>query len=108
MNTFAVATLRVSVDVGCQRHSVAIGLSTGEVLDEFELDRRPEDFERFFARIEQHRVRHGGEVCVAMEGYNGWARPLDAQVRERGYRLFNVNNLLIQPRCVIHHLKLET
>jgi len=28
-----------------------------------------------------------------MEGYNGYARPLDRMVRERGYRLYNINNL---------------
>ena len=28
-----------------------------------------------------------------MEGFNGWARPLDRQVLSRGWRLFNVNNL---------------
>ena len=28
-----------------------------------------------------------------MEGYNGWARPLDQQIQQRGYRLLNVNNL---------------
>jgi transposase len=28
-----------------------------------------------------------------MEGYNGWARPLDRQVQRRGWQLYNVNNL---------------
>jgi hypothetical protein len=28
-----------------------------------------------------------------MEGYNGYAGPLDSLVRERGYRLYNRNNL---------------
>jgi hypothetical protein len=28
-----------------------------------------------------------------MEGYNGYARPLDSLVRQRGYRLYNLNNL---------------
>jgi transposase len=28
-----------------------------------------------------------------MEGYNGHARPLDSMVRQRGYRLYNLNNL---------------
>ena len=28
-----------------------------------------------------------------MEGYNGYARPLDGLVRARGYRLYNINNL---------------
>jgi hypothetical protein len=32
-------------------------------------------------------------VAVAMEGFNGWARPLDRKVLSRGWRLFNVNNL---------------
>jgi hypothetical protein len=32
-------------------------------------------------------------VAVAMEGFNGCARPLDTMVRRRGYRLYNINNL---------------
>src|SRR5262245_41295090 len=28
-----------------------------------------------------------------MEGYNGCARPLDSLVRQRGYRLYNINSL---------------
>jgi hypothetical protein len=85
--------IRVSVDVGCQRHRVAIGLPSGKVLAEFDVEHRPEAFDRFFQRIDHYRQRYGGAVAVAMEGYNGWARPLDTLVRERGYRLFNINNL---------------
>jgi transposase len=85
--------LRVSVDVGYRRHSVAMGLSSGEVLEEFEIDHRPEGFQEFFARIEKHRKTRDCRVAVAMEGYNGHARPLDSLVRERGYRLYNLNNL---------------
>lgn len=85
--------IRVSIDVGCHSHSVAIGLPSGEVLDEFDLAHRPEGFDLFFERVESHQRRYGGGVSVAMEGYNGWARPLDTLVRSRGYRLFNINNL---------------
>jgi transposase len=85
--------IRVSVDVGCHRHSVAIGLPSGGVLDEFEIEHHPEGFESFFDRIDKHRKHYGGSVSVAMEGYNGWARPLDTLVRSHGYRLFNINNL---------------
>ena len=46
--------LRVSVDVGYRRHSVAMGLSSGEVLEEFEIEHRPEGFQEFFSRIEKH------------------------------------------------------
>jgi transposase len=85
--------VHVSVDVGCRRHSVAVGLSSGELLEEFDIDHRPEGFEDFFRRIERHRRRFPGSVSVAMEGYNGHARPLDTLICERGWRLLNVNNL---------------
>jgi transposase len=85
--------LRVSVDVGYRRHHVAMGFSDGEVLEEFEIEHRIEGFEDLFSRIEKHRGSSGCPVAVAMEGFNGWARPLDSMVRQRGYRLYNINNL---------------
>lgn len=85
--------LRVSVDVGYRRHSVAIGLPSGEILEEFEIEHRLEGFEEFFSRIEKHNPNKGYCVAVAMEGYNGYARPLDSMVRQHGYRLYNINNL---------------
>ena len=85
--------LRVSVDVGYRRHSVAMGLSSGEVLEEFEIEHRPDGFQEFFSRIEKHQKEKNCRVAVAMEGYNGHARPLDSLVRQRGYRLYNLNNL---------------
>jgi transposase len=81
------------VDVGYRRHSVAIGLASGEVLEEFEIEHRPEGFQEFFSRIEKHHKIKSSPVAVAMEGYNGYARPLDSLVRGRGYRLYNLNNL---------------
>ena len=91
MNT--VKDIHVSVDVGCHAHRVAVGLSTGELIDEFDLAHRPEGFNSFFDRVDRCQRRYGGAVSVAMEGYNGWARPLDSLVRAHGYRLFNINNL---------------
>ncbi len=85
--------IRVSVDVGCHRHSVAIGLAGGELVEEFEIDHSPEGFHHFFTRIARQEARHGFPVSVAMEGYNGYARPLDRLVRARDYRLFNINNV---------------
>ena len=85
--------LRVSVDVGYRRHSVAIGLPSGEVLEEFEIEHRLEGFQDFFSRIEKHNYKQDHCVAVAMEGYNGYARPLDSMVRQHGYRLYNINNL---------------
>src|SRR5580765_3147629 len=70
-----------------------MGLASGEVLEEFEIDHRLEGFKSFFTRIEVQRKKRNCAVSVAMEGYNGHARPLDSMVRQRGYRLYNLNNL---------------
>ncbi|MFZ3015159.1 MAG: IS110 family transposase [Nitrospira sp.] len=85
--------LRVSLDVGARQHHVAIGLSSGAVLEEFAIAHQPEGFAHLFARIETHHQHYPGPVAVAMEGYNGYARPLDRLIQARGYRLYNVNNL---------------
>ena len=85
--------IRVSVDVGSRQHHVAIGLSSGAVLEEFAIAHQPEGFAHFFARVETHHQHYPGPVAVAMEGYNGYARPLDRLVQARGYRLYNINNL---------------
>jgi len=85
--------LRVGVDVGSQCHRVAVGLSDGSLLEEFDTPHTAAGFEDFFSRIEGHAKRHPYPIAVAMEGYNGHVRPLDSLVRARGWRLFNVNNL---------------
>ena len=82
--------IRVSVDVGYRRHSVAIGLPSGEVLEEFEIAHRPEGFAGvFYSHRETSKELENCAVAVAMEGFNGYARPLDAMVRRHGYRLYN-------------------
>jgi len=85
--------IRVGIDVGCYNHSIAIGLSSGELLEEFEIAHRPEGFHQFFDHIRKHCQKQTCSVAVAMEGFNGHARPLDSLILARGYRLFNINNL---------------
>ncbi len=85
--------LRVGIDVGSRVHAVAVGLSDGGLLEAFEIAHGAAGFADFFARIEAHAGELGVRVAVAMEGYNGHARPLDGLVQARGWRLFNVNNL---------------
>ena len=49
--------IRVSVDVGSHSHNVAIGLSSGEVLEEFQIAHGPEGFKYLFGRIERQQVK---------------------------------------------------
>jgi transposase len=86
-------SIRVAIDVGSTRHRVAVGLPDGNLLDEFDIDHNTHGFDKFFQHIETFEKRYQLPVAVAMEGYNGWARPLDGHIRRHGYQLFSVNNL---------------
>jgi len=85
--------LCVGVDVGCKAHRVGIADPDGQILEEFDVPHCGEGFDHFFNRVERHRKALGLPVAVAMEGFNGYARPLDRLVQQKGYRLYNVNNL---------------
>jgi len=85
--------LCVGIDVGCRAHRVGIARPDGSILEEFDISHSDAGFSEFFRRVEGHRCELSLPVAVAMEGYNGYARPLDRLVQDKGYRLFNVNNL---------------
>jgi transposase len=85
--------LQVAVDVGARRHRVAVGDATGRLIEEFDLEHTAAGLNGFFNRLERLAAKRKMSVAVAMEGFNGWARPLDRQVIEHGWRLYNVNNL---------------
>ena len=85
--------LCVGIDVGYRGHRVGIAHPDGTILDEFDISHDQAGFGEFFRRVEGYRSQLSLPVAVAMEGFNGYARPLDRLVHEKGYRLFNVNNL---------------
>jgi transposase len=88
-----VNELQVAVDVGARMHRVAVGDGAGRLLEEFDVAHTAAGFAGFFTRIEPLQGRRCAPISVAMEGFNGWARPLDRQVLEHGWKLYNVNNL---------------
>ena len=89
--------VRVGIDVGCKSHRVGISGPDGSILEEFDISHTDAGFRDFFRRVEHHREELGLPVAVAMEGFNGYARPLDQQIRQQGYDLYNVNNLKPAP-----------
>jgi len=85
--------LCVGIDIGYRNHRVGIADSHGQILEEFDIPHATEGFDHFFRRVEHHREKLDLPVAVAMEGFNGYGRPLDRLIQQKGYRLFNVNNL---------------
>ena len=85
--------LNVAIDVGSVMHRVAIGLGTGAAIDEFDCPHTPVGIGQFFTRVRHHKEKHGATVSVAMEGFGGYARPLDNQILAQGWQLYAINNL---------------
>ena len=83
----------VGIDIGSRTHRVSIAGPEGELLEEFDMAHTAAGFGDFFQRLEAHERRLKLPVAIAMEGFNGHARPLDTQILMRGYPLYNVNNL---------------
>ena len=93
-NELSPLEVRVGIDIGGAQHSVAVGLSDGSLLDEFDIGHHPDGFNQFFDRVTKHSDENNGcGVRVAMEGYNGHARPLDMMVQQRDWPLYSINNL---------------
>ena len=73
--------------------AVAISDDRGNILKEFEITHTNKGFKSFFKIIDKMAYDNNATLSIAMEGYNGWARPLDGLIQERGYKLYNVNNI---------------
>jgi transposase len=86
------AEIRVCMDIGSHQHRVLIGLANGEILEEFDLPHTPSSIKQFFHKTEAYQNKYSAKIVLAMEGYNGHARPIDKFALMRGYRLLNVNN----------------
>jgi len=85
--------LHVAIDIGSVCHRVAIGLDDSGVIDEFDCPHTPQGLSNFFKRVQSHEQKHAAQVAVAMEGFGGYARPLDSQVLAQGWSLYSINNL---------------
>lgn len=85
--------LQIGIDVGSLNHSVAMSDGDGNIIKEFEITHTQKGFDSFFKIIENEANRRDATISIAMEGYNGWARPFDGLILEHGYKLYNVNNV---------------
>ena len=75
--------LCIGIDVGCKAHRVGFAPPDGSILEEFDISHTDAGFQDFFRRVEERRQQLSLPVAVAMEGYNGYARPLDHLVQEK-------------------------
>ncbi len=84
--------IRVCMDIGCKQHHVGIGLSNGQLLESFDMMHTTTGIDDFFKKIDTYKQSYKLPVVIAMEAYNGYARPIDQYALDKGYRVYNVNN----------------
>ncbi|NKQ41167.1 MAG: IS110 family transposase [Sulfurovum sp.] len=70
-----------------------MGDGKGNIIREFEISHTQKGFDAFFTIISKECKQRDATTSIAMEGYNGWARPLDGLILKHGYSLYNVNNV---------------
>lgn len=85
--------LEIGIDIGSLNHAIAIGDGVGNIIKEFEITHTKKGFDKFFETIDNEASKRDATISIAMEGYNGWARPFDSQILAKGYKLYNVNNV---------------
>lgn len=85
--------LQIGIDVGSLNHAIAISDGFGNILNEFEITHTQKGFDHFFKMIEDEAAKRDATITIAMEGYNGWARPFDSLILQKGYTLYNVNHV---------------
>lgn len=82
--------LHIAKDVGRQQHRVAIGWKEGDPIEEFDCPHTAAGLSDVISRIHRHKESHQAEVSVAMEGFGGYAHPLDSQILAQGWRLYAI------------------
>ena len=60
---------------------------------EFGISHTASGFQSLFSEINHYESTLKCPVVIGMEGLNGYARPLDQLIQQKGYTLYNINNL---------------
>jgi transposase len=85
--------LLVGIDVGCRQHRVAIARSNGDIVKEFRVPHTASGFGTLFSELEHFASTLRLPIVIGMEGFHGYARPLDQWIGQKGYPLLNSNHL---------------
>jgi len=63
------------------------------IFKEFGISHNASGFNSLFSEINHYESTLKCPVIIGMEGFNGYARPLDQLIQQKGYILYNINNL---------------
>ncbi|GAH48707.1 unnamed protein product, partial [marine sediment metagenome] len=84
------------IDVGSESHHILILDEEDNVLYNQKVAHKLNEFTENINLFKQIEKREGGKISFALEGKNGYSAPLDRILLDRGFTLYNVDNLKLK------------
>ena len=84
------------IDVGCESHHITILDEEGNVLYNKKISHRINEFTENIKLFRKLEKQERGKLSFALEGKNGYSAPLDRILLNKGFTLYNVDNLKLK------------
>ncbi len=84
------------IDVGSESHHILILDEEDNVLYNKKVAHKLNEFTENINLFKQIEKREGGKISFALEGKNGYSAPLDRILINKGFTLYNVDNLKLK------------
>ena len=84
------------IDVGSESHHIIILDDKDNVLYNQKVAHKLNEFTESIKLFKQIEKKEGGKISFALEGKNGYSNPLDQILLDKGFILYNVDNLKLK------------
>jgi len=84
------------IDVGSESHHIIILDEEDNVLYNQKVAHKLNEFTESIKLFKQIEKKEGGKISFALEGKNGYSNPLDQILLDKGFILYNVDNLKLK------------
>jgi len=84
------------IDVGSEFHHITILDEEDNILYNQKISHKLNEFAESINLFKQIEKRNGGKISFALEGKNGYSAPFDRILLDKGFTLYNVDNLKLK------------
>jgi len=81
------------IDIGCESHHIIILDEEDNFLYNQKVAHKLNEFAESIKLFKQIEKKERGKISFALEGKNGYSNPLDRILLDKGFTLYNVDNL---------------
>jgi len=84
------------IDIGSESHHITILDEEDNVFYNKKISHRINEFTENINLFRKIEKKEGGKISFALEGKNGYSAPLDRILLNKGFTLYNVDNLKLK------------